>query len=478
MNVLLIDDEHGIRLTLGDALEDAGHAVRRAANLAEGRMILAGDFHPDCVITDLCLPDGSGLDILAAVREKDPHTALLVITAHQSIETAITATKHGADYLIKPFLNEEVLARLNKIEEMLSLKAEVRRLRSEVGDRYRLDRLVGRSPCIREVFKTIETIGPSDATVLIHGESGTGKELAAQALHTCSPRRVHSLVKISCAALPENLLEDELFGHEKGAFTGAGERKPGCFERAEGGTIFFDDIDDMSLATQVKLLRVLQERTVSRLGGGAVIPVNVRIVSAVKTDLSHLVRRGAFRDDLYFRLRVVELRLPPLRERPEDIPLLIEHFIRQHGGGRDFRVAPETIAQMFAYNWPGNVRELENSILRAVALAGESRELDAKHLLQPPAAMNPEAADQFIPRSGGTLLSPGIAPAIQNGAPPPATHAAPAVLVPLKTAIQETERKHIRTALSMTNGNRQKAADLLGISRKKLWEKMKEYGEL
>ena len=285
MNVLLIDDERSIRLTLGDALEDHGHAVTRCENLALGKQALK-DSAFDCVVTDLQLPDGSGLDLLSAAREQKSDASLLVITAHQSIETAIEATKFGADYLVKPFLNEEVIARLQKIEELRRLRAELRELRTQVTGRSRIDRIVGKTKTMQDLYKTIEAVGPSDATVLITGESGTGKELAAEAVHRNSARCDKRLVKLSCAAFPENLLEDELFGHEKGAFTDARERKLGRFELADGGSIFLDDIDDMSLQTQVKLLRVLQEREFERLGGHEDRGKwNVRVITAYRKSI-------------------------------------------------------------------------------------------------------------------------------------------------------------------------------------------------
>jgi DNA-binding NtrC family response regulator len=417
----------------------------------------------------------------------------------------------------------------------MNLKTELAELKTQVIQRYRIERIIGKTPQMQELFKTIETIGPSDVSVLITGESGTGKELVAEALHRQSPRASKSIIKLSCAALPENLLESELFGHERGAFTDAKEKKLGRFELADGGSIFLDDIDDMNLPTQVKLLRVLQEREFERIGGTKTIKVNVRLITATKTDLSLLVRQGRFRDDLYFRLRVIELRLPSLRERIADIPLLVQHFIRVHGGTRRYNITPETVQHMCGYQWPGNIRELENAVLRAIAMAGASDNLDERHLMQMPGGMRTDAANFSVPVVGGTMLGPqssGVAlnapvaraaaevasPSPVVSAPPSRTPSisepepaavliSPSVLRPsefevtpaeaneesasageapatestvraLRDVVADAERAYIKEVLTITNNNKTRAAQLLDISRKNLWEKMRDLGLL
>ena len=476
MKVLLIDDERGIRMTLGDLLGESGHQVISCENSTKGREELEHSSF-DCVITDLQLPDGSGLDLLAIARKHNPDAYLLVITAHQSIDTAIQATKIGADYLIKPFLNEEVIAKLQKIDEVRCLKAENAVLKTQITGRFKIDRIIGKTQKMQELFDTIETVGPSDASILITGESGTGKELAAHALHCNSPRCNKRLIKLSCAALPENLLEDELFGHEKGSFTDAKERKLGRFELADGGSIFLDDIDDMSLSTQVKLLRVLQEREFERIGGTKTIKIDVRVITASKVDLSLMVRQNRFRHDLYFRLRVIELHLPSLRERLEDVPLLVKHFIGVHSHDRSYQVDADVLQRMAQYHWPGNIRELENSVIRAIAMAGQSDKLDERFLIQMPAGMHADTRT-ITAMAQSMQQQPAAVPAKPVVAPPvPATPDA-VLHRPLREVLADAERVYIQQVLVTTGGNKTRAAEILDISRKNLWEKMRDLGLL
>ncbi len=447
MKVLIADDEAAILKTLSDALGDAGHAVEGVAS-AEDALAALEARRFDCLVTDIRLPGISGIELLKNAKALYPEIHVIVITGHGSIESAVEAMKAGAtEYVTKPFLNEDIVIRLERIGRELQLTEEVQRLKGELSTRYKFENLVGASDVMQDLFKKIRTIAKNDYDVLIMGESGTGKELVARAIHHNSPRAKKAFVPVSCAALPETLLEDELFGHEKGAFTDARERRAGRFERAEGGSILFDDIDDMSPRTQVKLLRVLQERCFERLGGTKAIHVDVRAIAATKVDLRAKVEAGEFREDLYYRLNVVPIHIKPLRERPEDIPVLVEHFIQTYGGGRSYTLEPVTVEAMASYAWPGNVRELENAVKRSLALSSVPGVLPLKYL---------------VPTAHFTPL----------GAPGPAGP------VPLKQVVAESEKAHILNVLNLTGGSRTKTAEMLGISRKNLWEKMKAYGLL
>ncbi len=331
MKIVLAEDEKSIAVTLRDALHDAGHTVDTAS---DGRVALdlLRSREPDCLISDIRMPGLDGLALLKASRELRADFPVILITAFGSIDLAVQAMKLGAhDFLPKPFLNEEVIVRLERLEKHLALNAECRRLSALLKDGQPVGPFLGESRPMREVFSLIESVADGDTTVLVEGESGTGKELVAEAIHYNGGRKRGALVKLSCAVFPEGLIEDELFGHEKGAFTDAREPRAGRFERAAGGTLFLDDIDDLPSQTQVKFLRVLQERTIERLGGSRSIPVDVRIVAATKVDLAQAVREKRFREDLFYRLNVVTIRVPPLRDRLEDIPLLVAHFIRKSG---------------------------------------------------------------------------------------------------------------------------------------------------
>ena len=449
MRILLADDERAIAITLRDDLERAGHKVTLARDGHEARSQLTGGAF-DVVITDMKMPGPSGIELLQEVKKSRPETEVVIITGYGTIESAVDATKKGAfEYVLKPFDNDQILVILRKVEEFHRLRRENAELRETLGLERALDQVVGRSPAMERVLDRVRAVAESDANVLITGESGTGKERVARAIHELSRRREGPFVALACAAIPAPLLEDEIFGHERGAFTDAKERKLGRFERAEAGTIFLDDIDDMPLETQVKLLRVLQERQFERLGGEKPVKVDVRVIAATKVDLAEACEDGEFREDLYYRLNVVPLELPPLREREGDVPLLVEHFLRRHGKGTDWSIPPETIAELSAYRWPGNVRELENAVERAIALAGPTRVLSRDALLE--SAMRRRGRKPGEETGGDTTSA-------------------------LKDVVREAEAGHIRRVLRSVEGHRAQAAQVLGISRKNLWEKMKDYG--
>jgi len=445
VKVLLADDEKITRLTLGDDLEAAGHEVKAVADGKEAFELIDKERF-DVLVTDIKMPGVTGIELLAKAKDTAPDTEVILITGFGTIESAVEAMKLGAyDYILKPFLNEKILSLLEKIERLKRLTEENVRLREELIGRYRFDRLVGKSKKMQEIFGLIDTLRDNDCSILIQGETGTGKELIAHAIHHSSRRKERPLVILSCSQFPETLLEDELFGHEKGAYTDARDRKVGRFEGAQGGTLFLDDIDDMTLPTQVKLLRILQERKFERLGGTETISLDIRVISATKVDLEEAVAQGSFREDLFYRLNVVKLVLPPLRDRPEDVLLLTEHFLRIHGGGREFELQPPTLEALLNYPWPGNVRELENAVERATALAGRSRILKKEHLIRQSATQSKVVAQLKDLR-------------------------------PLREVVAEGEMLHIKNVLKHTQGQKAKTAEILDISRKNLWEKMREYG--
>ena len=373
--LVVIDDEVNAAAALETLLKEDGYEVSRAHDARSGLQLLE-KVEPDLVLTDLRMPGMDGIELLAKIKEIRPGTMVIMMTAYGTVKTAVRAMKLGAeDYLSKPIDVEELEVVLQRALERKGLLEEARSLRERLEHKYRLDNLVGESPEMLSVFKTIRQVAPSSASVLLLGESGTGKELFAQALHQNSPRRNRPFIKVACAALPETLLESELFGHEKGSFTGAVDRAQGRFEAADGGTLFLDEIGDITPTVQVKLLRVLEEREFERVGGNKTFKVDVRIVAATHRDLEEQLEEGTFREDLYYRMNVIEIHLPPLRERPGDIPLLADHFLRNYSdaNGKDLKgVADEVLALLLSHPWPGNVRELENAMERAVVLTTEA----------------------------------------------------------------------------------------------------------
>lgn len=446
--ILVVDDEPNMRKVLSALLRGDGYEVVAASSGEEAlRCFKSREFN--AIITDLKMPGMSGLDVLSEVSRINSSIPVIVITAYGTVENAVEAMKKGAyDYVLKPFDNNEIRLTVRKalaVQEQSSKEAVS--LSLGPGDKYQI---IGSSPKMREVYGTIKKVADSVATVLVLGESGTGKELVARAIHYSGRRKDKPFVRVSCAALPETLLESELFGYEKGAFTGATTRKPGRFELAHKGTIFLDEVGDVSSATQAKLLRVLQEREFERLGGTETIAVDVRVVAATSKSLDEALEGRSFREDLFYRLNVVSISLPPLRDRKEDIPELVGYFLskfckREAKPQKD--LDPEALKTLIQYDWPGNIRQLENVIERMVVLHEEK-------------VLRPEHIPERVRRGEAEELTMG----------PPS----------LKGALEETtakmEKEMIVNALTQTKGNRTKAAQLLGISRRTLQKKLKEYG--
>jgi two-component system response regulator AtoC len=440
-SVLLIEDEKIMRVTLEDALRDAGYEVE-SFETGEAALRALRDTPCDVAVTDVRLPDMDGFDIVRDITKRGT-MKVIVMTAYGTIKDAVEAMKLGAfDYITKPFDLDEFLLLLERAMEMKRLQEDNIRLRKDLDTFQRGPGLIGESEAMKRVFSFVARVSASPATVLILGESGTGKELVATAIHYQSDRKGMPLIKMNCSTLPDGLIESELFGHEKGAFTGAFKRKPGRFELADGGTMFLDEIGDLPLPMQSKILRVLQERNFERVGGTRILSVDVRVIAATNRKLEEEVAAGRFREDLYYRLNVIPIHLPPLRERKEDIPGLIEFFLERYGKplSRNVRLSPEAVETLLRYDYPGNVRELENLIERCVTLA--SMEVIGPEDL--PARLT------GVPEEEGSLL--------------------------LSRVAADAEKNHILSVLRTTGGVKSKAAELLGISRKNLWEKMNAYG--
>lgn len=386
-SILVVDDEQNIRRVLEAVLSREGHTVQTAENGRKGLEILSQDSTIDVLITDLIMPDMNGAELLASAREISPHMPVLMITAHGTIKSAVDAMKLGAlDYITKPFDLDEIKLVVKNALERKDLIEENRELRSQLKTSFSVQHMVGSSSAMQEVFRMVDRIKDSRASVLIRGESGTGKEGVAKALHYSSIRADKPFVPVACVALSEQLLQSELFGHEKGSFTGAVGQKKGRFEVANHGTLFLDEIGDIPPTVQMMLLRVLQEREFERVGGTETIKVDVRLVTATNQSLEKLVDDGKFREDLFYRLQVITINMPPLRDRVEDIPLLVEHFIEMYAPDNGKRIeyaSPEALELMCRYEWPGNVRELENAIERAVVLAESDAKLITPDLLPP-----------------------------------------------------------------------------------------------
>ncbi len=461
--ILVVDDEENIRELLRESLEDDGYRINVAKNGQEAVEKVRA-LNPDTVLMDVKMPVMSGMDAFLKIKEFQPDLPVIFLTAFGSSDLAISAMKCGAyDYLTKPFDIEEVRIKVKRALELRELSSMSGRVHPDDISVINNDELVGQSPLMQELYKQIGKVAASDATVLLLGESGTGKELVAKAIHSNSHRKGSCFVVVNCAAIPENLLESELFGHEKGAFTDAVETHIGKFEQASSGTIFLDEIGDMSLPLQAKLLRVLQDGGFERVGGRERLTSSARVIAATNQDLARLVSERKFREDLLYRLNVITLRLPPLRDRKGDIALLARHFVRKYASkyGRDVtEIAGATMSRLEEHDWPGNVRELENVMARAVIIS-------QAHVVLPETV---DIGSQPVIRH---QQEPGTASVT-------ATLEQPAVSVPasglrLSDAIQQMEVEMIRKALRESGGNKTKAAQILGISRKSLFNKIRDY---
>ena len=453
--ILIIEDEVSVRSALRARLADLGHTVQEAATAGEGLAHLAAGV-TELVLLDYKLPDADGLEVLERIRREWPDVAVVVMTGFANVGVAVQAMRLGAaDYVTKPFSLDEMMVVVEKVLEEKRLRSEVARLRAGQHQQFGFDQVIARSPKMREILDLVRHIAQSEArTILLQGESGTGKDLVAKVIHYNSPRGARPFMNITCTALPESLLESELFGHERGAFTDARRQKQGLFELADGGTIFLDEIGDMPQALQARLLRFLEEKAFRRVGGTVDIRVDVRIIAATNQKLKRLVETGVFREDLFYRLNVLPINLPPLRERPEDVPLLAAHFIEEYN--REFHkevagLEPATLQVLQAYRWPGNVREMRNIIERAMLL------------------------------TAGGRLTPDVLPTEvkQAAASPPGQEAEEEPLVRLGDQgidLREVERQLVAQAIEKAGGNQSRAAGMLGITRDQLRYRLEKFG--
>lgn len=450
-SVLIVDDEKHTREGLQQALEDS-YDVSVAANADEAFNLM--DAQPfDVVVTDLRMPGKSGLKVIDKALALPNRPAVLMMTAYGNIETAVEAMKRGAvDFLTKPVNIERLEVLIQRALKTKTLEVEVNQLHERLDEKFNFTHIIGHSAKLQEVIERVKLVAPSKATILVEGESGTGKELIAQAIHQASPRARGPLIAVHCAALSENLLESELFGHERGAFTGANERRVGRFESADGGTLFLDEIGEISASTQVKLLRFLENKTIERVGGSKPIELDVRLVAATNRNLEQMVREGKFREDLFFRLNVVRIAMPPLRERADDIPLLLTHYLKifsDENKAPPLTLEPGAVRTLQAYAWPGNIRELRNFCENAVVL-----------------------------HRGGALTEYDLDPKFRGGAPASGGSDSGGAPAANPLSIEENEKRVLREALIKSRGNRTKAAELMGISRRTLHRKIAQWPEL
>ncbi len=456
-NILVCDDERSICGVLEIALRKQGHRVETVNSGDAAKKKLDSAIY-DVVVTDIKMPHTDGLEVMRHARRVSPDSAVVLMTAVGELESAIEAVRAGAfDYIIKePGHVEKINLAVAHALETVSLRQQNFAYRRDAAVRNSLDNIVGASPAMEKLKETVRTVASTASTIVVFGESGTGKELVARAVHACSPRAAEPFVSINCGAFPETLLESELFGYMKGAFTGATQNKRGLFEVATGGTLFLDEISEMSLAMQVKLLRVLQERVLRPVGGTAEVAIDVRLIAATNKDLEHLVAEGHFREDLYYRISVIPIRVPPLRDRREDIPVLANHFLKKYvtaAGKSITRLVPSSLQRLQEYDWPGNVRQLENTIERAVALEG-GNELRVETPQERPRARAVGAAD--------------------GGLPP--AWSGPSEGVDMERYIAEMERALITSALKQSNGVQTKAAEMLKLSYRSFRHLIKKYG--
>lgn len=448
-NVLIVDDERLMRVSLENQLKKDGYNVKSTKTPIEGlKLIEEEDF--DVVIADLKLPEMDGIQFLKEVKKQSQGMVVIIMTAYGTLESAVTAMKEGAyDFIAKPFSTEELIIKIQRALKYKDTAAEVLRLRKEVQGQYGYDNIIGKSGSMLKILETVDTISDRDTTVLIRGESGTGKELIAGAIHYNSNRREGPFIKLSCATLNREMLESELFGHEKGAFTGAVKMRRGRFELADGGSIFLDDVDDIPLEMQVKLLRVLQEKEFERVGGEETLSVNVRVICATKKNLKQLVEERRFREDLYYRLNVITIDLPPMRTRKGDIPLLVNYFLKKHAlhqGAPIPDVSQEALDVLISHDWPGNVRELENVIEHALAFSTQ-------------AGITLESLPRYLKKHD--TFANVFTPDLSN-----------ATRINLEETIDEVETKLIQWAYEKSNGNQVRMAEMLSIPRTTLRNKM------
>ena len=442
--ILVVDDEEQMRDLLAKVLERKGYQVSVSGDGAEALALLEKE-PADLVVTDVRMPGLNGMEALRAIKELNPEIVVIIMTAFGSIDQAVQAVKEGAyDYINKPFKIDEMLLTIEKALEERRLRHEVSTLRQELRSRYHFENLIGKSRAMQEIFGLIEQVAGSRSTVMVYGKSGTGKELVAKAIHYNSPRSTRAFVAVNCAAIPAELLESELFGHEKGSFTGAIATKIGKFELATGGSLFLDEVGSMRLDLQAKILRALQEREVERVGGTRTIKIDVRVIAATNRDLKKAVEEGAFREDLYYRLNVVPINLPDLKDRQEDIPLLANHFVQkfaQESNPAIREISKEAMAVLMSHVWPGNVRELENVIERAVTLGH------------------------------GPAVLPADLPSHLAGGANPLERA-----MTREATLEDLERDYIAMILQRTKGHQIRAATILGIDRRTLYRKIRRYG--